>query len=198
MIGRLFGRVLAQEDENAVVLDVGGVGYELTVPLGTTGRVSHDDQGRQVFFVHTHVREDAFTLFGFASDYERRAFRVLIGISSIGPKTAISILGSISINDLATAVGRKDVGTLTRIPGIGKKTAERLVLELQGKLDVSTASSGVVSSTRTGNDMLLQGALVSMGYKPAEADRAVQSLGPRIHELGLPELIREALGLLTR
>src|SRR5579883_3362132 len=130
MIGRLTGKVVAHEAESAVVLDVGGVGYELAVPLGTLGRAPTDESGRTTLFVHTHLREDALTLFGFASDRERAAFRTLISVSNVGPKIAMAVLSALPAEELAHAIAAKDVARLTSINGVGKKTAERLVLEL--------------------------------------------------------------------
>lgn len=134
MIGRLTGRVVEESADGTVVLDVAGVGYELTVPLGTVGRAGVDPAAPITLFVHTHVREDALLLYGFASREDRAAFRVLIGISNIGPKIATNILSALSAGELATAVARGETNRLTAIPGVGKKTAERIVLELKDKL----------------------------------------------------------------
>jgi Holliday junction DNA helicase RuvA len=134
MIGRLTGKVVAQEAEGAAVVDVGGVGYEVLVPLGTIGRAASDEGGRCTLYVHTHAREDALTLFGFATDADRLTFRTLIGVSNVGPRTALAILSTLPAEDLARAIAAKDLAKLTGIPGIGKKTAERLVLELRDRL----------------------------------------------------------------
>jgi Holliday junction DNA helicase RuvA len=205
MIGRLRGRVLSDEVEG-VVLDVHGVGYEVTVPLGTLGRAPANDAGEVTLFVHTHVREDVFSLFGFATDTDRLAFRVLIGVSSVGPKTAIAVLSALPAGDLARAIAAKDVGKLTSIPGIGKKTAERLVLELRDKLPASAAVGTAKAGAGTGpgpvapsaHGELLLSALVRMGYKAQEAERAVSVMGGRAEELPLPEALREALALLAK
>ena len=204
MIGRLRGRVLSDEVEG-VVLDVHGVGYEVTVPLGTLGRAPANDAGEVTLFVHTHVREDVFSLFGFATDTDRLAFRVLIGVSSVGPKTAIAVLSALPAGDLARAIAAKDVGKLMSIPGIGKKSAERLVLELRDKLPASAASAKTAAGAATGQptaesahgDLLLS-ALVRMGYKVQEAERAVSAMAARAEELPLPEALREALALLAK
>src|ERR1700720_88600 len=129
MIGRVTGEVVAQEPEGAIVVDVGGVGYELFAPLGAAGRAAVDEGGRTTFYVHTHAREDALTLFGFATEADRGAFRTLIGVSNVGPKTALAVLGVLPADALANVIASKDLAKLTGIPGIGKKTAERLVLE---------------------------------------------------------------------
>ena len=204
MIGRLRGRVLSDEVEG-VVLDVHGVGYEVTVPLGTLGRAPANDAGEVTLFVHTHVREDVFSLFGFATETDRLAFRVLIGVSSVGPKTAIAVLSALPAGDLARAIAAKDVGKLMSVPGIGKKSAERLVLELRDKLptsaSVSTAKAAPGAAPQispSAHGELLLSALVRMGYKAQEAERAVSAMGARAEELPLPEALREALALLAK
>ncbi|CAN5251175.1 Holliday junction branch migration protein RuvA [soil metagenome] len=202
MIGRLRGRVLA-DDVDSVVIDVNGVGYDVTVPLGTMGRVVPDGDENVVLYVHTHVREDQLALFGFASEADRAAFRVLLGVSSVGPKTAIAVLSALPADDLARAVATKDVAKLTSVPGIGKKTAERLALELRDKL-VPSSPSALRPATHphaAANGApaeLLLTALVRMGYKAQEAERAVSQLGPQATEKSLPEALREALALLAK
>jgi Holliday junction DNA helicase RuvA len=206
MIGRLTGRVIAQEADGAAVVDVGGVGYELIVPMWTVGRAEEAGDGRATFFVHTHAREDALQLFGFASEADRLAFRTLIGVSSVGPKTAIAVLSALPGPDLARAIAAKDLGKLTRISGIGKKTAERLILELRDKLPVSGPAPAAAqpgkpaSAPHAGRpEEILLGALTNMGYRPAEAERARAHLEARIAEgAELPELIREALAVLAK
>jgi Holliday junction DNA helicase RuvA len=209
MIGRLTGRVIAQEEDGALVVDVGGVGYELIVPLGTVGRAEETNDGRATFFVHTHAREDALQLFGFASDADRLAFRTLIGVSNVGPKTAIAVLSALPAPDLARAIAAKDLGRLTAISGIGKKTAERLILELRDKLPLApgpplaagvaaTAAARAARPPARADDVLV-GALTNMGYRPAEAERARAQLEDRIAEgTALPDLIREALAVLAK
>ncbi|MCK6588825.1 MAG: Holliday junction branch migration protein RuvA [Polyangiaceae bacterium] len=202
MIGRLTGRVVEESADGTVVLDVAGVGYELTVPLGTVGRAGVDPAAPITLFVHTHVREDALLLYGFASREDRAAFRVLIGISNIGPKIATNILSALSAGELATAVARGETNRLTAIPGVGKKTAERIVLELKDKLIAppTAKASGAPAAPPppTGKAELLQGALTRMGFKPAEAERALTSLGARVEAEPLGDLVREALALLSR
>jgi len=207
MIGRLTGHV-TQEDDGNVVVDVAGVGYELVVPLGTVGRAKADAEGRSTLFVHTHVREDVLSLFGFATEGDRVAFRTLIGVSSVGPKTAIQVLSALPSPDLGQAIARKELAKLTSIPGIGKKTAERLLLELKDKVPIleaagprGTASGAgtapiTMPSSSTGD--LLARALVNMGYRQVEADRAIEQLGPKVGELPLPELLKEALAVLSK
>jgi len=205
MIGRLTG-IVTQEDDGTVVVDVSGVGYELVMPLGSVGRAKIDAEGRAAFFVHTHVREDQISLFGFATDGDRVAFRTLIGVSNVGPKTAIAILSSLPAQKLGQAIARKELGRLTSISGVGKKTAERLLLELKDKLPVLDAAlragapgpaAAPHTPARASNADLLAGALVNMGYRSTEAERAVEQLGPKLAELPLTDLLREALGVLS-
>ena len=203
MIGRLTGTVVSQEVNDAIVLDVGGVGYELQVPLGTFGRASPGTDGKTTLFVHTHVREDALTLFGFASEKERLAFRILIGVSNVGPKIAMAVLSALPADDLARAILSKDVTRLQAISGVGKKTAERLVLELRDKLPTpadgpSALPSARAKAARGGNEELLRGALANMNFRPIEIDRALGALAEKIDHTKLPELIREALALLAK
>jgi Holliday junction DNA helicase RuvA len=204
MIGRLTGKVIAQEADGGIVLDVGGVGYELAAPLGTLGRARADDAGRVTLWVHTHVREDALALFGFADENERGAFRALIGVSNVGPKIAVAVLGALPSPDLALVIAKRDLSALTSISGIGKKIAERLLLELRDKLPVvvpsptPTPGTSVSTPRRVGDDEeRLRTALTGMGFRLAEADRAIASLGERLHG-PLPELLREALAVLAK
>jgi Holliday junction DNA helicase RuvA len=206
MIGRLTGRVVAQEPDGAVVLEVGGVGYELAAPLGTLGRAHVDDVGRVTLWVHTHVREDALALFGFADEAERAAFRALLGVSNVGPKIAVAVLGALPAAELARAVARRDLAALTAVSGIGRKIAERLLLELRDKLPalpVLTAGAAAARATAaahgpvTGTERL-RAALTGMGFRPAEADRAVSSLGERAASASFEDLLREALALLAK
>ncbi len=204
MIGRLTGKVVGQAD-GAAVVDVHGVGYEVQIPLGTVGRLAADADGRVTLHVHTHAREDALVLFGFATEADRVAFRTLIGVSSIGPKTALAVLGSLPADALARAIATKSLAELTQVPGIGKKTAERMVLELRDKLPqgaplaAASASPGVhATSGKPATADVLAGALTRMGYKPAETDRAIAALGDRVASAPLPELVREALAILSK
>ena len=202
MIGRLTG-VPLEDADGALVVDVAGVGYELLAPQGAVGRAVRDGEGRATFHVHTHVREDQITLFGFASESERLAFRTLIAIPNVGPKTALSVLSALPAVDLARAIAAKDVKRLTDVPGIGKKTAERLVLELRDKLPILSSEPVAASPAKgvprasTPRDALLS-ALVNMGYRAVEAERAVGSLEDRLDATPLAELVRDALVLLAK
>jgi len=205
MIGRLTGKVIAHEADGSIVLDVGGVGYELAAPLGTLGRARPDDTGRVTLWVHTHVREDALALFGFADEGERLAFRALLGVSNVGPKIAVAVLGALPAAELARAIARKDLSALTSVSGIGKKIAERLLLELRDKLPLAPVhvtvpvGTGPAAPRTAGDDEeRLRTTLTGMGFRPAEADRVVATIGDRIHAAPLPELLREALALLAK
>ena len=186
MIGRLSGR-LAGKQPPQVLVDVGGVAYELDVPMSTFYSLPATGEAVSLY-THLVVREDAHTLYGFATLEERSAFRQLIRISGVGARTALSVLSGLSVADLAQAVTLQDAAALTRVPGIGKKTAERLLLELKGKLaDTATAA------TRQGSDVV--NALVALGYSDKEAAAAVKGLAP-----GIPvaEAIRAALKALAK
>lgn len=201
MIGRLAGRIVDDGADGMLVVDVGGVGYEVMVPLGTVGRLVADE-GVVTLSVHTHVREDALLLYGFATLDDRAAFRLLTGISAIGPKIAMSILGALSIADLAVAVTRGETARLTKIPGVGKKTAERICLELKDKLiasKVAPATTNAAAPTaNAGKAELVHGALTRMGFRPAEAERAIASLGSRVDSAPIGELVRDALAVLSK
>jgi Holliday junction DNA helicase RuvA len=202
MIGRLSGRVVAQDADGAIVLDVGGVGYELAAPLGTLGRVQADEAGRITLWVHTHVREDVLALYGFADELERAAFRALLAVSNVGPKIAVAVLGALPAAELSRAVARQDLAAFKGVPGVGKKIAERLLLELRDKLPEAAASVATLPPTTArppaDGDDRLRGALTGMGFRPAEADRAVAALGARVQQASLEDLLREALALLAK
>ena len=208
MIGRLSGALVERAIDGTCILDVGGVGYEVTVPLGTLGKLPADGE-RTTLFIHTHVREDALMLYGFASLDDRAAFRTLLGVSSVGPKVSLAILSSLDARALGTAIALGDRNAFKGISGVGKKIVERLLLELKDKLLVSPSSAGTLSApaptnarppTRASSDAfgVVAGALVQMGYKPAEAERAVARLAEHEESAGKPAevLLREALGLL--
>jgi Holliday junction DNA helicase RuvA len=202
MIGRLTGRVVAQDADGAVVLDVGGVGYELASPLGTLGRLRADDEGRVTLWVHTHVREDTLALYAFSDERERMAFRALLGVSNVGPKIAVAVLGALPASELARTIARQDLAAFKGVPGVGRKIAERLLLELRDKLPegeagATTEPSAPGKAVRDGDERL-RGALTGMGFRPAEADRAIAALGARLQSASLEELLREALALLAK
>jgi Holliday junction DNA helicase RuvA len=153
--------------------------------------------------VHTHVREDQFSLFGFATQADRTAFRTLLGVSSVGPKIALSILSAMPGDELARVIARKEIARLTAVSGVGKKTAERLLLELRDKLPLSSDASAprsIAAGEPPARDAraLLIGALTSMGYKPSEAERAADQLGEAVSDAPLADSIREALRFLAK
>jgi Holliday junction DNA helicase RuvA len=200
MLGFLRGRVLSEEP-GGVILLVAGVGYELTIPVGTVGRSQRDAGGDVELWVHTHAREDVLELFGFASELERRVFRLLVSVPNVGPKTAIGVLGALTISDLSLAIAGRDLARLGKVPGIGKKTAERLVVELADKLPslvpVESPGKAAPKAPSAGTADLLLKALVNMGYRPAEAERAVSHLGKRVEGEAMGDLLRAALAFLT-
>jgi Holliday junction DNA helicase RuvA len=197
MIGWLRGRLVGEEPTGAMVLDVGGVGYEVHAPLGTAGR-ARSVAGELEVFVHTHVREDALDLFGFATELDRRVFRLLLTIPNVGPKTALGVLSALAVSELNRAVRAGDLARLSKVPGIGKKTAERLVLELKDKLPSAGASEegSTLRSTESDAKQRLVSALTNMGYRAGEAERAVDGLGAKVEAAPIGELLKEALALL--
>ncbi|OUM94733.1 MAG: Holliday junction DNA helicase RuvA [Firmicutes bacterium ZCTH02-B6] len=170
MIGMLRGR-LWQRGADWLVVDVGGVGYRVFVPTGVLARLPAIG-GDVELYVHTHVREDALALYGFLAEEELRLFEELIGVSGVGPRLALTALSALSAEQLRRAVLDEDVGTLTRIPGIGRKTAQRMILELKGRLGRTGATAGVPApDAAPAADALA--ALVSLGYSQAEASQAL-------------------------
>ena len=192
MIGRLTGHVV-EKNPPQILLDVQGVAYEIDVPMSTFYNLPATGE-RVVLFTHLVVREDAHLLFGFGSETERRAFRQLIRISGIGARTALSVLSGLSVAELAEAVTMQDTGRLTKIPGIGKKTAERLLLELKDKLGAElTTAVGVHRLPPISSDVLH--ALSALGYSDKEAVAVVKKLPDG---LAVGDAIRQALKLLAK
>lgn len=191
MIGKLTG-TLAEKNPPQVLVDCHGVGYEVDVPMSTFYNLP--GVGDKVsLLTHFVVREDAQILFGFGSAGEREAFRQLIKISGVGPRTALALLSGMSVGDIAQAVTQQDASRLVKIPGIGKKTAERLLLELKGKVgaDLGLPGGGVVDDAQAD---ILQ-ALVALGYSDKEAQAALKSL-PK--DASVSEGIKQALKALAR
>lgn len=197
MIAHLRGRLLAKGPQEAVV-DVGGVGYRVHIPVSTFARIG--DEGSEVALrVHTHVREDAIALFGFLTAAEQAVFERLISVSGVGPRLAVNILSGIEAPDLAAALGASDLARLTRIPGVGKKTAERLIVELKDKMPplLAPAPEAVAAATTLKDDLL--SALSHLGYSRPEAERAVDRTlrevdrGARFEE-ALPRALRVLAG----
>jgi Holliday junction DNA helicase RuvA len=192
MIGRLRGRLLEKAPEQ-IVVDVGGVGYQLFVSLNCFYRLPEVGDAVDVR-VHTHVREDALQLFGFLDDHERALFLLLIQVATIGPRVALAVLSGLAAEDLEAALGDGDVRRLTAVPGIGKKKADLMILQLQEKVRaLRTVRHATNGHARVGGDGTeAVSALVNLGYKQAEAERAVAAAeqgGPA----PLADLIRDAL-----
>jgi holliday junction DNA helicase RuvA len=192
MIGRISGTLL-EKNPPQVLLDAQGVGYEIDVPMSTFYNLPNLGE-KVTLFTHLVVREDAHLLFGFATDAERKVFRQLLKVSGIGARTALSLLSGMSVGDLAQAVTMQDAGRLTRVPGIGKKTAERLLLELKGKLGVELATSvDVHRLPSAGSDVL--NALLALGYNEKEALAATRQLPAKT---SVADGIRHALRMLSK
>jgi len=199
MIAFLRGRVL-DKHPNRIVVDVNGVGYELYVPLSTYYDVG--DAGTDISLrVHTHVREDALQLFGFITPLEQQLFERLIGISGIGPKLAIAVLSGIDSRELVVSVQRADVARLTRIPGIGRKTAERIVLELKDRLaDVAASDAGASVDAPHGDRLRddLVSALENLGYHRPLAEKAADAARARNGSAAFEDALKSALRELMR
>ena len=188
MIGFLRGVILRKQPPQ-LLLEVHGVGYELEAPMSTFYELP--EVGTEItLFTHLVVREDAQILFGFGSESERRMFRGLLRVNGVGPKMALSILSGISADGFAACVRSNDVAALTKLPGIGKKTAERLVVEMRDRLRDIGAPDTLAGMTARPRDEA-QSALVALGYKPQEADRMLQAI--KENDLSSEELIRRAL-----
>jgi holliday junction DNA helicase RuvA len=189
MIGSLRGRISAKTPPQ-LTLEVGGVGYELEAPMSTFFHLPV--VGAEVrLLTHLVVREDAHVLYGFGSEDERRLFRSLIRVSGIGPKIALALLSGMSVADFYRCVHSQDVGALTRVPGIGRKTAERLLVEMRDRLAVAELASDGGSVVAASPEGEAYDALVALGYRPAEATRLLKAAGPGTHST--EELIRRAL-----
>ena len=190
MIGRLSG-ILLEKNPPQLLLDVHGVGYDIDVPMSTFYNLPGIGE-KLSLLTHHAVREDGHFLYGFATEAERFAFRQLLKISGIGARTALSVLSGLSVADLAQAIARQEIGRLVKIPGIGKKTAERLLLELKGKL-AETLPSAPSAIDDQHHDIL--NALLALGYNDREASAALQHLPPG---LATSDGIRQALKLLSK
>jgi len=192
MIGSVRGRIAAKTPPQLMV-DVGGIGYELEAPMSTFFHLPAIGQEVSLL-THLVVREDAHVLYAFGTEAERRLFRSLIKVSGVGPKIALALLSGISVEAFSRCVVNEDITALTKVPGIGRKTAERLIVEMRDRLkDTDTpASVGIVPVPELANpESEAFGALVALGYRPAEATRLLKSVGPGTHST--EELIRRAL-----
>ncbi len=196
MIGYLKG-ALRSTAPDQVLLDVGGVGYEVKIPLSTYYEVQKLASGATAgLFIHTHVREDVLALFGFWTDRERRLFLKLLAVSGIGPKLAQTVLSGMSPGDLASALGRRDVRALSSIPGVGKKTAERMIVELKDKVQDLMADEPAAPTVAASDDLVL--ALVNLGYRRAAVERAVVKVAREMPEAELAEQLKASLKILSR
>lgn len=190
MIGSLRGRI-ASKTPPQLTVDVGGLGYELEAPMSTFFHLP--PVGEEVrLLTHLVVREDAHVLYAFGTEEERRLFRSLIKVSGVGPKIALALLSGISVAAFAECVQREDISALTRVPGVGRKTAERLIVEMRDRLaGPMPAAGGTAIAAGTSAESEAFGALVALGYRPAEAARLLKAAGPGTHST--EELIRRAL-----
>jgi Holliday junction DNA helicase RuvA len=202
MIAFLTGKLL-EKQANSVIVDVGGVGYEVTIPLSTfyeLGEPGSDVELR----IHTHVREDAIQLFGFKTARERDLYLKLISVQGIGAKSGVTMLSGMSADEIVAAIRSNDLGRLTAIPGVGRKTAERLVIELRDKVGELAAAAGAGASI--GADQLpadavfddALSALVNLGYQKAAAERALKKIVQEGTEMSVQKLLRRSLQLLAK
>jgi Holliday junction DNA helicase RuvA len=192
VIGKLSGTLLEKRPP-MIMVDVNGVAYELDVPMTTLYQLPATG-GKVTLYTHLIVREDAHLLFGFASEAERQAFRQLLKVNGVGARTALAVLSGLSVRELSQAISSQDAALLLRIPGVGRKTAERLLLELKDKLQPASVESGAAAVPGSSRGDVLN-ALISLGYSEKEANSAVARLAP---ELGVPEAIRQALKQLSK
>ncbi|MCH2478167.1 MAG: Holliday junction branch migration protein RuvA [Gammaproteobacteria bacterium] len=196
MIGSLIG-LIKDKKPSLVLLEVSGVGYEVHIPLSTSFQLPNNGEST---FILTHlvIRDDQHTLYGFATEEERKLFRTLIKISGVGAKMALTILSGINVNGFVQSVINEDVDTLVHLPGIGKKTAERLIVEMKDKIQDVTDSPELSGSAASDNNMLLEArnALVNLGYKSSEARKILDKIDTT--GLEVEELLRQALKSLNK
>lgn len=198
MIGYLQGNLLKTGPER-VLLDVQGVGYEVHIPLSTYYEIEkRGTSGRVALYIHTHLREDGIALFGFWTEREKLLFEKLIGVTGIGPRLARVILSGMPPDDLLSALASGDLGRLGTIPGVGKKTAERMILELRDKMRELAAELPETTAAAAPADQDVVSALVNLGYKSAQAERAVAEARREKPEAAFHDLLRASLGRLSR
>ncbi len=191
MIGKLHGKI-EEVHSQGVVLNVGGVGYDVTLPLSVLAAMPPIDHPADLW-IHTHVREDDLRLFGFGTKRDRTAFRTMLKISGVGPKLALAVIGVMSGDQLAQAIRLGDVKRLCSIPGIGKKTAERIVLELGGKLKLDQDEAATQKNSTLDE---LNSALKNLGFKTARVERVLAEIGDQDAAQPFEEMLRRALSLL--
>jgi holliday junction DNA helicase RuvA len=195
MIAHISGKLI-QKNATWIVVETGGVGFHVSIPVSSYDAFGETGGDVRVL-THLHVREDALQLFGFATEAERRLFLLLVSVSGVGPKLAQGILSGIAVTDFERAVRENDLTTLTKVPGIGKKTAERLVLELREKIgEFKSAGDQAAPSEKTPMEEEAVLALVSLGYRRVQALEAVQKILKQERSLSLEETLRRALRLI--
>jgi holliday junction DNA helicase RuvA len=196
MIGLLRGRLL-EKRPNQVILDVGGVGYLVAVPLSTYAAMG-ELHAEVTLLIHMHVREDALALYGFLSAREKHLFELLLGASGVGPSLALKILSGMNVEELVPAIRNSDLARLTRIPGVGRKTAERMVVELKDKLEAVVVETEKVSPpSPAGVDVDVKSALVNLGYEERIAESAVAAAKRETGTASFEKLLRATLASLT-
>ena len=200
MIAHLKG-ILFKKTTQSIIIDVGGVGYEVSVPLSTFYSLPETDESVSLR-IHTHVKDDSLTLFGFNTSLEKALFLMLVSVSGIGPKLSVNILSGMGPQDLLEAIAHGDAMRLQAIPGIGKKTSERIALELKdrafkalGEMDISPMPLPKGEDRLTMDDAL--SALMNLGYSPKSAKMAMERAKSRVKDMTLEDLIREALRILS-
>ena len=199
MIAQIRGTLL-EKAPSRLIVDVSGVGYDVQVPLSTFYVVG-EPGGGVVLRIHTHVREDVIALYGFATPLEHDVFERLIAISGVGPKLALAVLSGIEPTELIKAVRVQDIARLTAIPGIGKKTAERISLELKDRLPTSLASVGQPGTARSAEDQLrtdLLSALLNLGYQRPAVEKAIDQVTRNVPDIRFEQALKEILRLLMR
>jgi holliday junction DNA helicase RuvA len=196
MIAHLRGRLLAKHP-NQVVVETGGVGYDITISVPTFSDLPAVG-GEVALHIHTHVREDSIALYGFLRPAEKQLFEKLINVSGIGPKLAITILSGMAADEMTAAIRGNDIARLTRIPGIGRKTAERLVLELRDKLPTAATGETPSAPTMTAVEEDVLSALVNLGYQRAAGEKAVSSAAKNGQSGSFEAMFRHALGVLSK
>ena len=196
MIGSLIG-LIKEKKPSLLLLEVNGVGYEINVPLSTSFQLPKKGESAYLL-THLIVREDQHTLYGFATEEERNLFRTLIKISGVGAKMALTILSGINVNGFVQSVINEDIDTLVHLPGIGKKTAERLIVEMKDRIDGITDNLESSASTIAETSIAVEArnALVNLGYKSNEAKKILDNIDTK--ELSVEELLRQALKSLNR
>jgi Holliday junction DNA helicase RuvA len=196
MIGLLRGRLL-EKRPNQVILDVGGVGYLVAVPLSTFAALG-ELHAEVTLLIHTHVREDALSLYGFLSAREKHLFELLLGASGVGPSLALKILSGMNVEELVPAIRGGDLARLTRIPGVGRKTAERMVVELKDKLAaIAAEAEKPAAASPAGVEADVKSALINLGYDERTAEAAVAEARRRAGPSGFEQLLRVTLSALS-